>query len=396
MIEVVNLGLTLQGAFDKRSDTPRFETFASVIGASADLGVAMIEAYELLLQATKGTAKGALGMISGICDSVTFVQAVRRASSRYDYDQAFGHGIAAGGAGFVVAGSFCALWASVSAGSAAAAGAAAAGGATAAGGTAIAGGSLLSLGLLLGTGGAIAIEAGMAIATLATDNAYQQFAQLCFLGDEYDPKKSVRFPWSPVVLPARSEGASSATQNEMAAFITLLSSFEVEFTGTSLMIEPRFYRAGDVFEIYVEVHPINYAKNACVLEVDLESEQVTQLRGLRPLRDGSKFFKDAADRIARIEIDLREAEPPSSPEVVVYHGGLARVRLRFTHGKTTWFVPPIPREGKPAQPWVQVSATYGDLGAVLASVRRGSSCDADLHVDGLKQPVQRGMKALHD
>lgn len=38
------------------------------------------------------------------------------------------------------------------------------------------------------------------------------------------------------------------------------------------MLHPRFYRAGDVLEIYVEVQPINDAKNACMREVDLRAE----------------------------------------------------------------------------------------------------------------------------
>jgi hypothetical protein len=384
VLEVVNLALALQGAFDERSDTPTWENVLSAIGTSADLGVAVLEAHELLLQATKGTAKSVLGMISGVCDGVAFVQAARRASSRYDYNQAFGHGIAAAGAGAMAVGSGLVFANAMLGGSAAA------------GGAAAMGGSLLSWGVFLGAGGAIAIGAGTVIATLGADNAYQQFAKLCFLGDEYDGEKPVRFPWSPVTLPARGDDGSSAVQNEAAALITLLSGFEIEFTGTSLVLHPRFYRAGDVFEIYVEVHPINYQRNACVLEVDLATEQVTQLRGLRPLRDGSKVFADAAGRATRIEIDLREADPPSSPAVLQYYGGLARARLRFAHGNKTRFVPPVPPEGGPEQPWVQVSATYGDLGTTLASTWRGASANGSLHVDALKQPVQPGMKVFRD
>jgi hypothetical protein len=43
---------------------------------------------------------------------------------------------------------------------------------------------------------------------------------------------------------------------------------------------------------------------------------VTQLRGLRPLRDGGKVLTDATERVKRIEIDLHEAAPPSFPALL--------------------------------------------------------------------------------
>jgi hypothetical protein len=387
VVEAVNLALALQGVFDDGSDKPTFETMASAIGASADLGVALIEAHDLLLQATKRGAKSVLGVISGICDCVGFVQAARRASSQYDYDQAFGHGIAAAGAGAMFVGSALTYANAYGGGSAAAASGAAAAGWE------------VALGSLLGAAGILAIAVGVTVAKLTEDNEYQQFAKLCFLGSKYGATEGKQLSWSPVKLPARRVDGSPDPVGEAAALITLLSSFELEFTGSSLALHPRLYRPGDVMEIYVEVHPINYAPNACVLEVDLETESVVQLRGLRPVCNASKVMRHASGRVTRIEIDLHEAAPPSSPAVVQYYGGLARARLRFAHGGTTRFVPPIPIDEKskaPQEPWVQVSATYGDVSAALASRRRGVSSDASLHVDGLKEPVQPGMKELHD
>jgi hypothetical protein len=366
-LEALNLVFALQELAETEPGDKDAKLLAvfGVAGASADAGLMIIEVFEILKGTTKRAVGGVLGVISGYCDMVAFSAAQARASTKYDESQAFGHGVAAAGAGGVMFGSAFAL-ASLGAT-----------GATAA--------SLVSLGALFGGVGALLIGAGVTFAALTADNAYEDLAKFSFLGKKRD-KAVVELEWSPVGLPALQ-----APEAEVMALLSLISSFNIELNGkTIVFIEPTFYRAGDVLELYLETeYSGNLSDNACLVEIDLTSGEAVQVKGLRALEPRIEPTFDAEGRITSIRFDVVDVVPSTTFAFIWAIKVHARLRLAYP-SRATLYAPAIPfRQTGRKEPWVQIEWQ------TVGGGHKAASNDEGMHINRFDQPMNPGMKVFN-
>lgn len=280
--------------------------WAGLIGAGADMGALLTEcAGTLLRESTKRMIGSVFGVISGVCDCISFARDAKGAADKYDYNRGVGLGIAALGAAGVAAGSLMVLFEGL--------------GVIAATGW----------GLVVAIIGAAVIGVGVGLAYLFTDNVYESFSEVCFLGRSHDggPKS---WHWSPEKLPTTS------IASEQQALLCLLSSFSLSMkSDTGFYITPGFYIEGDVLEVYAKESFSNYAPNASLIEVNLAAGTIQHLRGIRPLATGrSRLQKGKDGRVESVFISLDEEETPWRPRF----GPARTVRVRLKRGVTT--VPP--------------------------------------------------------
>lgn len=374
-LEAVNLSNAI-GDVKKDHSTRKV---LGVVGAVADFGALLTESLAVFAMESSGAGfKGnaaALGFVSGICDCIEFGMSAGEATGRHDYDQAVGLGIASTGAGMIAVGSAIALSGAIEgAVTAAAAGASVAGTLSAA----TAGGSI---GGIVGMIGGALVGVGAVVARLCMDSSYQEFAKLCFLGEDHGTVKREALHWTSVRLPA------AEALRELSALLQLVSNFHVAFDDTGLSINPGFCRGGDVFEIYFERSHGDDVPRAALLEADIGSESVRQLSGSRVLLDGAHIYRDKEGRPERLWLSDSSLEPSierpsgmSEPGLEPSRKFLSRqphvrracVRLRLSDGS---FVPPEPAD-KPSPQWVEV--THGGDFAIEAAMSSQPVARADL------------------
>ena len=369
-LEVINLANAI-GEFNESAGGDKLLTSISVVGASADLGIVLAESMEILLkEASRGILKrgvAVLGVISGVCDFIGFAASAEKAYGKHDFNQAVGHGLAAGGAIIAAVGS-----AMIVSGLATSAGASsgAAAGAAAAGATGV--GAIVVI-----IGGAV-MAVGSTLAWLLTDNVYEEFAKYCFLGEE-NSEVPQQLDWSPIPLP------TSSREKEALVLINLLSNFRITaHSNDGGHIYPGLYGEGDVFDVYIEEHYRNrwLSANAARLEIDLTSGEIRQVEGVRPLAQKSGISRDSAGRIQSIYICAEEETRP----VPILQFRARRMLVRLRSANSASFVPP-PRPGGGGDQWVKASLAppWSDL--------ESSSLDLSRRADLNEQPFM-AMRAM--
>ena len=365
-LEIINFAMALSELTNKSGGSTVLKAM-SATGAAADMGIVVVESFGVLVRegAKAGLKRAALilGVVSGICDCIDFIASAGDSKGKHDYDSMIGNSIAAVGAAGVAVGSGIALAGLF------------AGGAVALGATGV--------GLIVVIIGAALIAVGSVLAALLTDNAYEQFAEHCFLGDSSE-KIGQQFPWAPInlLLPHKDP------VYEMRALVALLSNFRTDaFSWDYVRIYPGFYRDGDVFELFVRHTYNNFRLGPLVFQVliDLQSGDVLQVAGNRPLADSSRISYDDAGRISEIKIAIEEGIP--RPDLLLpFKSQIMWVRLKSVDGFT---VPP--REANGNDTWhrsiYMIDSLFGDS-------RRGSSLDTDHRASSDNEPPPRNLEPI--
>jgi hypothetical protein len=304
-LEVVNLACAIGQLNEMKpgdSDGSKALKVLSVVGASADFATVVTESAQVLLEeAGQRLAKKALavtGIVSGICDCISFIASTNQASDKYDYNQAVGHAIAAAGALGIVVGSSMMLGSLLAADAALA---------------------VTGVGMIVAVIGSALVAAGSFVAWICTDNAFEQFAKVCFLG-KHSNDPATEWDWTAIKLPIGDR------EKQAAAFVALLSNFRISLhSDTGGFVYPGYYQDGDVLEIYVEERYRNYPMNAAMLEVDLGSGDVRQVMAIRSLLAHSRVQFDGQGRAETVFISCDEEAPAS--RLLQFQSRLMRARL---------------------------------------------------------------------
>lgn len=369
LIEVINLTTALNGAITKKGSLKE-EEMIGLLGTSMDFTLMLREvlvAMGKIAEKTGMAAFGVVGIISGVCDGYAFWSSIRRASERYDRDQAFGHGVALAGAGCVIGSGLIFVYTGLAA-------------------TGLEAIALGALGGLIGIIGAVLIGVGTAIAIACTDNAYEQFATHSFLGKAKGNER-VPFSWSPHDLPTKEK-----RKLELEALMCLLANFQLEASRHDFTITPGYVNSDQVFVIYAEKRYYNYDTNHCLFYVNMADGSVFQHGGDRPVdASGVHVERDQHGRVKRFKISVDEASVPYGAPALQHSRVEVWARLNLGNGHSN---PPtylgVSPEGAEGLPWLRGSFPSGVFGTDYS----GSSLDSGLHEDVVATGIERWINAV--